>query len=92
MPIGRLSGFGVNFSTRFPYALGASSNGEGGIILGGDGDFGGNVFVLVDWLFAAVFAAFAPCSAKTRYEVLKALDWQSRHRSLSLRANDMILS
>lgn len=91
MPIGRFSGFGVNSSTRLPYDLGASSNGEGGITLAGAGEAG--VSVLAGLLLAAGFTAFVvagACSASKRYEVLNALDWQSRHRSLGLRASNMI--
>lgn len=76
MPIGRLSGLGVNSSTRFPYALGASSNGEGAMTFGGFGEFGvvavGAVvvvafaFALAACLFVEVFAAAGPCSVRRR--------------------------
>ncbi|XDG06549.1 hypothetical protein ABKA04_006164 [Annulohypoxylon sp. FPYF3050] len=75
MPIGRLSGFGVNFSSRFPYPLGASSNGEGAMTFGGAGELGVFVvFAWIDWLFVVVAAFVAtPCSARSRITKIIAL-------------------
>lgn len=85
-PIGRGSGTGVNFSTRFPYPLGASSKGEGGTNFWGAGE---GVGFVVDVGFGAAFSASL---ARRRYDVLKERHWQSRHKSFCLRGNDMIRS
>jgi hypothetical protein len=69
--MGRLSGVGVNFSTRLPYDLGASASGDGAMTLGAGGT---DAFEVTAFEVAAagLGVLFAAWSARRRTDVLSA--------------------